>query len=343
VPGSNTPPENKLNTPNHWARAIAETLNDYGENAEALFESIGMDYSSLSDKEGFYLQDQVTELWNAAAKLSADPLFGLKAGYKVQSTSYPALGYALMASETFHACCLRMIRFQNILAEGLSLELKKEHDLYVLIFNIKDCALPPSIHAIDAMFSSFLNFIVWLTQKNISPVKASLQRKRPLDEHPFDTIFACPINYSEARNCLYFSSTQMDLPLATADEAIASIHDAQIIRQLESRKKGTVSSNVRNLIIDQLPSGEPKLDVIADHLNISVSTLKRRLRQDRTSFKQLLDETRCQLAVSYLQQAQLNLSRIAELLGFSEPSGFNRAFKRWKGVSPKQWQFNHSK
>ena len=328
----------KLNTPNKWARAIAESLKDYEIDAETLFNSLGMDYSRLSDEDGYYLQDQVTRLWNAAAEASNDPLFGLKTGFKIQSTSYPALGYALMASKDFLACCKRMVRFQDVLAEGLYLELKQENQQYAFVFGIKDCDLPPSQHAVDAMFSSFLNFTAWLTQKHVNPVRATLQRKAPQNPVPFDDIFNCPIDYSCNQNCLFFTNENMHFPLATADEVIANIHDDNVSRLLEKQLKGNTTSNVRNLIIDGLPKGEPKQDTIAEHMNISTSTLKRRLSEENTRFKSLLDETRAQLAIGYLQQSHLSLTRIAELLGFSETSGFNRAFKRWKGISPKQWQ-----
>ncbi len=328
----------KLSTPSHWPRAIVETLKEYNVDSKALFESIGMDYSRLQESEGFYLQDQVTELWNAATVITQDPLFGLKAGLKIQSTTYPSLGYALMASENFYACCQRMVRFQNILAEGLLLKLEKEEENYVLLLDIHGCEFAPSVQALDAMFSSFLSFIGWLTQKNVKPIKATLKRKQSLLDESFKHIFNCPIQYSEHRNALYFSQSQMYFPLATADETVAKIHDSNMIRLLEKNVKGDLVSRVRNLIIHKLPKGEPKQENIAELLNISVSTLKRRLHHEDINFKQLLDDTRSQLAVSYLQKSHLNLTNISELLGFSETSGFNRAFKRWKGISPKKWQ-----
>ncbi len=332
------PNEQALCTPSQWPKAIVEALQDYGINGLTVCNAIGMDHSQLSHADSIYLQDQVTDLWNAAAQESQDPLFGLKTGLKVQSTAYPSLGYALMASKNFLACCQRLFRFQNILAEGLILDLKAENDQHVLTLDIRPSTQPASQYAVDAMFSSLLNFIGWLTQSHVTPVKATLKRPAPNDTLAFQTFFQCPIEFSCSANALYFSPDQMRFPLATADETIAKIHDANIEKRLNKSVKGNVTSHVRNLIIQALQDGEPKLEQVASNLHLSSSTLKRRLAEEDINFKQLLDNTRCQLALSYLHNNQLSLAQISESLGFSEVSGFNRAFKRWKGVSPKQWQ-----
>ena len=328
----------KLSTPSSWAKAIADTLIEQGVDASAVFEKVGMDYQLLEDKEARYWQDNITQLWHESVEITGNSTFGLNVGTHIQMTSYPTLGYSLMSCKNLKESCERLFRYQQLLAEGFHFSFQKEGGKYCLTFNILPCQLTPSIQAIDATLSSFLNFVRWVTGQKVLPLHATLKRAEPETLHDFEAIFACPITFKSSKNCLYFSDTDMEFPLPTADETISKIHDANANRYLEQLIGGEFSTKIRNILIESLPSGEPKQEQIAMELNISSSTLKRRLLAEDTNFKSLLDQTREQLSVAYLENQELTLTEITYLLGFSENSVFNRAFKRWKGVSPKQWQ-----
>jgi len=332
--------DKKLSTPSSWAKAIAVTLIEYDVDASAVFETLGMDYQLLDDKEARYWQDSITQLWKKSVELTGDQSFGLKVGAHIQAASYPALAYSLMSCNNLKESCKRLFRYQQILADGFHFNFKKRDNEYCLSFDILPCQLTPNVQAIDATLVSFLSFIQWVTLGSIKPLRASLKREKPDVgvAHAFSSAFNCPITYQGEANCLYFSEEAMAFPLPTADEVISKIHDANANQVIENMTGGEFSTKVRNKLIEHLPSGEPKLDKIALELNVSSSTLKRRLQSENSSFKSLLDQVREQLAIGYLENRDLSLTEITYLLGFSESSVFNRAFKRWKGISPRQWQ-----
>lgn len=91
-------------------------------------------------------------------------------------------------------------------------------------------------------------------------------------------------------------------------------------------------------IIERLPDGAPNQQQIASSLNVSNRTLQRKLREEGTSFIDLLQDTRLQLACKYLSSPGRSVVETAYLLGFSEPSTFSRAFKRWTGQSPAEYR-----
>jgi len=330
--------DKKLSTPSSWAKAIAETLIEYDVDVRAVFETLGMDYQLLDDKEARYWQDSITQLWEKSVDLTGDESFGLKVGARIQAASYPTLAYSLMSCNNLKESCKRLFRYQQILADGFHFNFKKRDNEYCLNFDILPCQLTPHVQAIDATLVSFLSFIQWITLGNIKPLRASLKRDKPSLTQPFAAAFNCPITYLGEANCLYFSEEAMAYPLPTADEGISKIHDANANQIIENLIGGEFSTKVRNKLIEHLPSGEPKQEKIALELNVSSSTLKRRLHSENSSFKSLLDQIREQLAIGYLENRELSLTEITYLLGFSESSVFNRAFKRWKGISPKQWQ-----
>jgi len=331
---------NRFNTPTAWVRAIAETLKEHGLDVERMFSEIGMDYSYLESHDEYYLQDDITRLWALAVDMSKDPMIGLKVGTQIHTTSFPAIIYSLMSCKNLHESCLRLIRYQQLLSDGFRFEFQKNDDHYRLSFDISPCQLSPSDQAMDATLVNFLTFVRWVRGEKVSPMKLMLKRAKPIDNHDFEDLFNCPITFHAKHNYLFFSIHDMEFPLPSADEAISQIHDAKVNQILKQANKGEYSTKVRNKLIEYLPSGEPKQELIALELNMSGSTLKRRLSAEDTSFKTILDHVREKLAEGYLETGEHSLTEITYLLGFSENSAFNRAFKRWKGITPKQWKNN---
>ena len=95
---------------------------------------------------------------------------------------------------------------------------------------------------------------------------------------------------------------------------------------------------VKTKLIQELPSGHICEENIAEDLYMSQRSLQRRLREEGTTYKELLNETRRDLAAQYIKVSGVSINEITYLLGFSEPSNFSRAFKRWTGVSPSEYR-----
>ncbi len=131
----------------------------------------------------------------------------------------------------------------------------------------------------------------------------------------------------------------MDLPIKTADSGLLKILE-RYCREILGRRPAapTLVYQVRELIADLLTTGEPNIDTVAAALNMSSRTLERRLRAEGLAYRQVLDELRQQLAERYLADKRLGLAQITYLLGYSEPTAFNRAFRRWTGATPTQYR-----
>jgi AraC-like DNA-binding protein len=106
----------------------------------------------------------------------------------------------------------------------------------------------------------------------------------------------------------------------------------------ERHNPNGIVHDVQAQIRTQLAEGEPNLERVSEQLHLTSWTLQRRLGDSGLSFSQLVDKVRRELAQQYLSQAHLPISELALLLGYSEASAFSRAFRRWYGVSPKQWR-----
>jgi AraC-like DNA-binding protein len=96
----------------------------------------------------------------------------------------------------------------------------------------------------------------------------------------------------------------------------------------------SLSDRVRQILMQEVPGGNPSLEWVASRLALSPRTLQRRLRDEGTTHVALLDDLRRDLAIGYLKEKRVPIGEIAFLLGFSEPSAFHRAFRRWTGSTP---------
>jgi AraC-like DNA-binding protein len=131
------------------------------------------------------------------------------------------------------------------------------------------------------------------------------------------------------------------LKIAQADASLCAVldrHAEELLAKYPPRD--SLIEQVRNLIAAEFRGGEPSLERIADNLGLTPRTLQRKLQELDTSYNDVLDQMRRQLAMRYLREPQMAICEVAYLLGFSESSSFHRAFKRWTGVTPKGFRSN---
>jgi AraC-like DNA-binding protein len=170
------------------------------------------------------------------------------------------------------------------------------------------------------------------------PVHVTLQRPEPADKTAYADMFGPSIEYAAPAHRLSFDATLVNTRLATAHPELARLNDQTVIDYLARYERSNLTMQVRARIIEQLPDGRPSQEHIAQTLNTSLRSLQRRLKDEETNFKSLLNETQQELALQYIRDSSRTLGEIAYLLGFSEPSNFTRAFKRWTGKSPGEFR-----
>lgn len=184
----------------------------------------------------------------------------------------------------------------------------------------------------------------WLTKgRNLTgidwtPLKVTLQNELS-DSTQYERVFRCPVSNADARTQIIFKASLLDAPVLGADSNLryylTPIAD-EILAQLP--KRDGFIQEVQVCIANVLKDGDTHLKTVARNLNVSTRTLQRRLKNENTSFGALLDEARHVAAMEYLGDPRISITDTAFLLGFSEPSTFYRAFKRWTGTTPASYR-----
>jgi AraC-like DNA-binding protein len=183
-----------------------------------------------------------------------------------------------------------------------------------------------------------IGFCRWISRSDIAARAIELAYSAPADLSLYRPVFRCPVSFDAERNSLTFSRADMNLALPTSNPQLAELHERYAGEYLRHFDHAQTSYRVREAIVRRLPDGEPRRDEVAVELCMSERTLQRRLEEEKTSFVQLLDDTRRELADQYLGRLHLSLGQAAYLLGFADQSSFFRACRRWFKVSPGQYR-----
>ncbi|HSN97382.1 MAG TPA: helix-turn-helix domain-containing protein, partial [Candidatus Nanopelagicales bacterium] len=158
-----------------------------------------------------------------------------------------------------------------------------------------------------------------------------------VDAH--EAFFRAPVRWAQPETCLRFPASWFEVPLPGRDPNMVQYFERQadaLLARLPSTK--TTSHDVVQVILAALPGSDASVEHVARRLSMSPRTLRRRLSEEETTFERLLQETRAQLADRYLARMDLSLAEIAQLLGYSDQSAFQRAFARWKGETPRSFR-----
>jgi AraC-like DNA-binding protein len=158
------------------------------------------------------------------------------------------------------------------------------------------------------------------------PVVVEYAFPEPVNAAFYEQTFGCPVRFNRPHNVMEFADSDLVDALASPG--------APVLAQLAHAAPPSFTARVQEILAALLPKGPPHRDAVAARLMMSERTLQRRLAEEGTSFTSLVDDTRRELARQSLEAGDLSLKMLSFQLGFSEPSAFYRACKRWFGMTP---------
>jgi AraC-like DNA-binding protein len=153
------------------------------------------------------------------------------------------------------------------------------------------------------------------------------------------TVFRCPVQFDAQESVMLFDPEQLDRRLVHTPASLRAFLDDAVYELIAiDREPVSTSAAIKSLISIDLHAGMPSFSRISEHLHMSESSLRRRLQKENTSYQNLKDEVRCQIAIDKLLHEDATVADLADYLGFTEPSSFVRSFKSWTGQTPKSYR-----
>ncbi|MDP2226290.1 MAG: AraC family transcriptional regulator [Moraxellaceae bacterium] len=331
------------NQPATYPRLFTEVAASRGVPAAAVLAQAGLRPDALDDPAGRLSFVESWQVFAAVLTLTADPALGFETGQRLPLTAHGSLGYALMCASTARDAMHILERYWHLRGRGVLMRVQELASESTLFFELLP-ELPIPVPLRDLLFSSMLTSMysgirfllpvfpaaaeIWLP----GPEPAGFARWR-------DTLPVVRFGMPVAGLRLTGDVSSLDRPLLTANpEGLA----AALARcEQESALMGGAAEPLRLRVRAALQAGAagyPTPEVIARSLHLTPRTLRRRLRDEGSSYQALLEEARRRDSSELLARPELDIREISAWLGYADPANFTRAFRSWTGTTPSAWR-----
>lgn len=314
---------------------------DFGE----LLALSGKPYEELCTEECTLDDDAYNKVLEAAVEQTGDSFFGLHAGENLNLAAAGLIGQITQTSETVKQALEYCCQFANLGCSALPLELIEKKDHYQVTLTPNQLWMKKSYlamrHTADGVIAFSIREFQSLTREKYNPIEVHVIWDKPENISEYERVLGCPIRFNQEQIAILFDPSHIESKVVTSDYNLLRIlvsHAQEKNASLES-KNGFVSL-VKQSVINLVKPEFPTIEQVAGHLNVSLRTLQRRLKEEGFTFKQLIDELRKDFAISYLKRPDLSIGDVAYLLSYSDVSAFTRSFKRWTGKNPTDFRIS---
>ena len=265
----------------------------------------------------------------------------------VNLTHLGAMGYMCLSCDSIEEIFSRSTRSYHTIWKGLKLNLQVGESDITVTWAAKENISVDHSQALSILaafgIAGCVQLIRQLIGESFRPKSIMLPNVNLASRRSLDAFFQCPIKIQNSVTGWCLNKSDLRLPIIRDGNQLRAIFDQQIEEQLTKISGGdNFLDIVQEHIINALHTGSPSIESTAAILSMSRASLNRRLGARDTTFQQLLDDTRFNLAKIYLSDANLSLSEIASLLGYSDQSAFSRSFNRRAGMPPKKYRAENS-
>jgi AraC-like DNA-binding protein len=320
--------------------AVVEAGALAGLDPSELRKRLGLAASDFEDPDALLPVEAYISAWEAITATPGSADLGLRLGAQASPRLLGALGYAMVHAPNALGAVQLFRRFRRLVSDTLAPEIDLDdrgvhyHLVWparvARIFQFADCAFQSTL--------TLMREIAGLPEGTPLALEACYQCPRPPGPDR-EAVLGCPVRFGAPETRFVLRRDLLEAPLPRANPGLFGYlerHAHAVLSRLPS--DGRTSVRARRLVAEGLRGGEPSPLEIAKKLSLSERTLQRRLREEGTSFAQILDGVRRELAELYLTERSVAACEVAFLLGYSEPSAFYRAFRRWTGLTPQEFR-----
>ncbi|WP_198262894.1 AraC family transcriptional regulator [sulfur-oxidizing endosymbiont of Gigantopelta aegis] len=287
--------------------------------------------------------ERVDILLTMCAKLSGNKNFGLTMNERIDVTMYGLFGYLLLNSSTVQDLFNTIEHYYPILyAGGASFKIVNYNKQVHISFITKTDAQASHRHLTEWSLG-FIPYYLQIALGEIGiPQSAHFTHKEVVDKEKLSSVFGPKISFDQDSNQLFYPRSILKQHLSNVDAGLLKILRVQADKALRIYiKDDSLAAKIRLLLLENLGIGDATAAGIAHELNLTLSTFKRKLGQEKIDFKQIKASVRNDLAIEMLSQTRVSINDIARKTGFSDQSSFTRFFIRCNHTTPKKFRQQH--
>jgi len=313
---------------------LLEYLGNEGFDLKTILDRVGIPKSALEDSKTRFPKGNFESLWQVASEATGDPAVALRVSTMVKANTLGIIGYLISASESGRNAFELVKGLTPLLWENVECDLESDGEVAFFRCSI-DCDPQASRFTMEYAIGLTVTMSRVLGAGRSDPLEARFSYPSPAYADEYERILRLPIRFDAGEDGVLFPISMMDSLNPSADAALSQLLERYAADQLAKiPTSARFPQRIRACILSMLPSGDLTADSVAAQFSMSNRTLRRRLQEEATSYQEILDDVRTELARHYLTKEKRGIDEVASLLGFSDPSAFSKAFRRWAGQTP---------
>lgn len=312
-------------------QGILYGATQHGARLSELCSAIGIAAEDLGDSEIKVPFEQSCKTWEQAVRLTKNNLLGLHIGESSTASVLGMVGNLMQSSPDLLSAFEKMTQFVSVATDMILFGVKRNGHEVILTYKpatLWTKTYPGGArHAIEQSMSGTLHVFCLLAGKKIKPLRTTFKHKRAGDLAEYLRVFGDNIQFNTAGNHLIFKKEDLLAPVVSQDKTLFAIFE-KMLKEKKSNKHQTLTAQIRQLARTDFQGQIPSLEVIASRMNMTPRTLQRRLADEGVTFRSLVATIQKDLA-SELLKLKGRVSQVSDLLGYSDPRAFRRAYKKW--------------
>ena len=309
-----------------------------GLDVDTVFRRLGVTPELLAGRHVRTPHAAQVLFWQVLEEVSADTNIGLHLGENMPVYQGQVLQYLFLSSPTFGDGLTRALNYQRLLSDASQATTGLDGDQACIVVDSTSDAVGSLRHLNECLTLGLIRFFRYVTDGAFRPAAVRFSHPSPAGSTEHGRIFGCPVQFGQVDNRILFDRKLLDLPSSHAEPELLQLHEKLASEHIAKLERQDIVSQVNRVFGEILETGQVSLEEVAQRLGIKARSLRSRLAEAGTSFNQLLADYRCNLARRLLASTAESIDEIVYLTGFSEPSTFYRAFKRWTGQTPVEYR-----
>ena len=321
---------------------VPEVLRSLGADPVEVLSAVGIGvelFDNPNNRISFVARGRM--MAHCAARTGC-PHFGLLVGEKAGLSSFGFVGLLARYSPNVELALGSLIRFMHLHVKGATTTLAVEPGLAVFEYQIYQAGALGNDQVGAGAVAVAFNILRDLCGGDWKPVEVRFAHRKPEELVPFHQFFGVPLRFDSEQYAVVFSDAWLRHRLSDTSPELLGLLQQQIDK-LEVKEEEDFVAQVRSLLRTTLVTGHSSAAQVAELFSMHRRTMNRRLNAHGTSFHELVDEIRFEIARQSLEDSALEIIQIALLLGYSNVSAFTRAFRRWSATTPARWRAEHGR
>lgn len=318
-----------------FARGLVSEVGRRGMDPQVLLREAGVDSESLGDPSHVLSLEEADRLARSAIGLTRDAGLGLVLGAEAPYCMLQVFGYLVLAQGTLRGAYAVLTQYSGLVAEGFRWQLSESQDLAEFCC-IPDVELGDSTRfAMEYAMATANRVGQHFLSARAVPTEAHFSHGRPRHFRRYTHVFACPVRFDQERTALIFPRAYLDRAQPHADSMMNAMLRQTADRMLRDKSPAfRLRSRLETILRHEPDPSGVQLEDMAQRLGVTARALRDNLRKEGVTLTSLIEQTRCRIACAELRRPRTTIKATAERLGFSQPSAFHRAFRRWTGRTP---------